>query len=289
MERDLWSRLMRAVKRLPATRPRGAVYWDREVLCVALWGALHDRPVDWACRRRNWPRQAWRRRLPDQSTMSRRLRHPEIVAQLRQLVAVLYRGQEASPIMLMDGKALELSEHSRDPDARVGRGVSGYAKGYKLHALIDERQRLLAWCVRPLNEAECVVARTLLRDAAPHLSAHALLLADASYDSNRLHLRASVLGVQMIAPRRKSGRGLSRSHRQHRSRLRSIAFTEGRGSAKRMRWFRARRGGIERFFGTLACVGGGLSHLPAWARRIHRCEIWVGAKLAVHAARLADA
>ena len=33
--------------------------------------ALYDRSINWACQRGHWPFQAWRRRLPDQSTMSR--------------------------------------------------------------------------------------------------------------------------------------------------------------------------------------------------------------------------
>jgi hypothetical protein len=46
------------------------VYDNRTVIAVLLWAALHDRPIVWACQRSSWPVQAWRRRLPDQSTMS---------------------------------------------------------------------------------------------------------------------------------------------------------------------------------------------------------------------------
>ena len=75
MERDIWTRMMAALKRLPPTRPRNAVYTHGQILAVLLWAALHDRPVSWACERGNWPMQAWRRALPDQSTMSWRSAH----------------------------------------------------------------------------------------------------------------------------------------------------------------------------------------------------------------------
>lgn len=289
MEREIWAVVTRAIKRLPPTRPRGAVYTDREVLAVVAWAALHDRPISWACKRCNWPRQAWRRRLPDQSTMSRRLRWPEVLASTDELIDIIQRRRSASSILLVDGKAIEIGEHTTDPDARIGRGVSRLAKGYKLHALIDDQRQILAWQVHPLNKAESVVAQGLLRDAADRIQPGSLLLADAAYDSNRLHLRAAVHRVQLIAPRQTPARGVTKYYRHHRSRLKSIELTEGRGSRKRNVWFRGRRTTIERFFGNLVSVGGGLSCLPAWARRLHRCRIWVAAKLVIHAARYANA
>lgn len=291
MERDIWKRLVLAINRLEPTRLRNAVYTDREILAVFFWAALHDRPISWACRRANWPMQAWRRKLPDQSTMSRRLRRPDILELLRRVLSLVQEdGVDATMLAIIDGKALELSEHTRDPDARTGRGVCGYAKGYKLHVLIDDGWRVLAWRVRPLNEAECLVAQDLLRDAARWsslgLAPHTIMLADASYDSNRLHLRAATLGVQMIAPRRKPHLGLAGNRTHHPSRLLSVRITEGDGAAARMMWIHRERDGIERYFGTLASSGGGLDHLPTWVRRLHRCERWVGAKLIINAARI---
>lgn len=79
MERELWRWVRWGLRRLPRWWPRGAVYGNREVLAVVLWAALHNRPVSWACRRDAWPMQAWRGRLPDQSTMSRRRRDPRVI------------------------------------------------------------------------------------------------------------------------------------------------------------------------------------------------------------------
>ena len=290
MERDLWRCVVAALKRVPATRPRNAVYSDRQVVAVALWAALHDRPISWACQRRNWPPQAWRRSLPDQSTMSRRLRRAEVGLVLRRALSIVQGAQKAAALLLVDGKALEVSDYSRDPDARTGYGVQGYAKGYRLHTLIDENWRVLAWRLRPLNEAECTVAQGLLRDAVrtrPSLrSSGALVLGDASYDSNRLHLRAATLGLRLLAPRRKPTHGVAQKRRHHWARLRSISITEGPGSGARQQWLAGTRAGIERFFGALASAGAGMSHLPSWVRRQHRCELWVGAKLVINAVRI---
>ena len=289
MERDIWRVVARAIKRLPRTRPRGAVYTDPEIIAVALWAALHDRPISWACKRCNWPIQAWRRQLPNQSTMSRRLRRAGILKQFRELVDVLQRRRPSTSMLFVDGKALEVSEHTQDPDALIGRGVSRFAKGYKLHALIDDQRKLLAWRVYSLNKAETVAAQGLLRDAANRLQHGAVLLADKAYDSNRLYLRAAVHRVQLVAPRKIPGRRLAADREHHRHRVQAVAVTEGPRSDGRNRWLSNCRSTIERYFGNLASVGGGLSSLPAWARRLHRCRIWVAAKLVIHTARLANA
>ncbi|MFU8829684.1 MAG: hypothetical protein ACNA8P_12785, partial [Phycisphaerales bacterium] len=68
MERELWRLIVPRIRRLPTRRPRGAVYTDKQIIAVALWAALHTRPISWACNKQNWPPQAWRRVLPDQST-----------------------------------------------------------------------------------------------------------------------------------------------------------------------------------------------------------------------------
>jgi len=288
MERDLWRGVVSALKRLPRWWPRGAVYSNVQVLAVLLWAALHDRSISWACRRRSWPVQAWRRRLPDQSSMSRRLREPRLVAELSRVLALVQRarGPAAAPLIL-DGKPLAVSAFSADPDARQGWGAGRHATGYKLHVLIDRLQRLLAWEVRPMNEAECVVAADLLREAAASgaVPRGAVALADASYDSNPLHARAAEVGVRLIAPRRRPERPLCKNRRHDPGRLASIAFTEHDPEWDHLR--RRVRPEVERYFGSLASFGGGLFGLPPWARRLHRVRLWVGAKLVLNAARQA--
>lgn len=287
MEREYWRCVVRGLKRLPRWWPRGAVYDNRQILAVLLWAALHDRSIDWARRRTSWPPQAWRRRLPNQSTMSRRLRDPRIMDDLIRVLEIVQRTMGApSKRLMLDGKPLGVSMFSADPDARLGWGAGRHQVGYKLHALIDSTQRLLAWEIHAMNEAECVVARDLLR-AAHRLGLirpGATALGDASYDANPLHQVAAEVGASLVAPRRRPDQSVSVSRRHHPGRLRSIELTEGdlRGAAK----LRAERATIERFFGSLAAFGGGLFALPTWVRRIHRVRLWVGAKLILNAARI---
>ena len=92
MEHGLWRVITSALKRLPRWWPRGGVYDNRAVLAVLLWAALHERSVHWACQRSSWPVQAWRRRLPNQSTMSRRLRDTRVVEDLNRLLVIIQRG-----------------------------------------------------------------------------------------------------------------------------------------------------------------------------------------------------
>jgi hypothetical protein len=285
MERELWRWIVRGLKRLPRWWPRGGVYDNRCVLAVLLWAALHDRSVAWACRRGAWPVQAWRRQIPDQSTMSRRLRDPRVWADLVRLVAVVNRslGPARGPL-IVDGKPLAVSAFSADPDATEGWGAGRHALGYKLHALVDSTQRLLAFEVRPMNEAECTCAAGLLAQAAAAgVLAPGTLLGDASYDSNPLHRAAAGVGLRLIAPRRRPDLGLCRNRKHHPARLEAIRFTEHDPAWEPLR--KRVRTTVERFFGSLASFGGGLCALPTWARRLHRVRAWVAAKLVINAAR----
>jgi len=286
MERELWRWITWGLKRLPRRWPTRGVYDNRAVLAVLLWSALHDRPICWACRRSSWPVQAWRRSLPNQSTMSRRLRDPNLQRDLQRLGAVLQRRlPQPDATLIVDGKPLPVSGFTTDPQAANGWASSGYARGYKLHALIDQARQVLAWEVRPMNDSEQAVACELVKRAAAlrPLAAETRLLADANYDSRHLYAAASEQNVRLIAPRRAPGTGLDKNRSCHPHRLDAIAMLEN--DARRAQHFKARRSTIERFFGALATLGGGLCALPPWARRLHRVSAWVGAKLVLYTAR----
>jgi len=284
IERELWKHIVAALKRLPPTRPRNACFTDPQILAVFLWAALHDRPTSWACDRGNWPMQAWRRALPNQSTMSRRLRTDSLRATLD---AVLARVQQRFPdgrVLFTDGKAFAVSNFTSDPDAANGRSTGGFARGYRLHIVTDDRDRVHGWDVRPMNQAESVTSREIVR-TMPMPRRARLLLGDAGYDSNKLYDASAARGVRLVVPRRKPGRGLGQQ-RHHRHRLQAIALFEQRGGwmsefLKKKRWQ------IERFFAGLVTSGVGAGELPTWVRRLHRVRLWVGAKLVINAARIA--
>lgn len=286
MERELWRWVTWGLKRLPRWWPRGAVYDNRIVLAILLWAALHERSINWACQRRNWPVQAWRRALPDQSTMSRRLRDPRVFEDLVRLLAIVQR--TLGPVkgtLIVDGKPLAVSRFTGDPDAKAGWGAGQHSIGYKLHALIDQSQRLLAFEIAAMNEAECTCARELLARAAAGglIPRDGILLGDASYDSNPLHHAAAATGLRLIAPRRRPELAIDPNRKHHPARLEAIRFTEHDPAWEPLR--KRVRTTVERFFGTLASFGGGLWSLPTWVRRLHRVRIWVAAKLVLNAAR----
>lgn len=287
MEREIWRRVVAALRSIPPTRPRNAVYTDRQIAAVFLWAALHDRPIDWACKRKNWPMQAWRRALPDQSTMSRRLRHSEMHDLLWSLLQRVQRHFGAGEVLVADGKPLELSEHTGDPDAARGRGAGRYAKGYKLHLMLDSSVRAIrGYQVHPLNVSEPTTMAAILDCSRTEVACGSRLLGDRIFDSNTLHAAAANRGCQLIAPRKRPY--TSTGHRRHHPhRYESIRLTEG---VDRCIWDQVlspQRVQIERFFGAMSAAGGGLFALPPWVRRLHRVRLWVAAKLVINATQIA--
>ena len=119
MERELFVRLIGLLDALPQVRrrpPKGK-YTDRDIVLVWLWAVLHDRPIDWACRRENWPWHDRKRPLPSGSTMSRRLRDPaiaDLVKRLLRSMRVVCR--DGSMTLIVDGKPLTVSGNSADRD-----------------------------------------------------------------------------------------------------------------------------------------------------------------------------
>lgn len=288
MDRGLWTLIARSLRMVPRRRPARGRYSNRDVLAVLFWAALHDRSIDWACRRSSWPASAWRRALPDQSTMSRRLRDERLLDEINTVIARLQRGLPRGSTLIVDGKPLPVSMFTADPEARLGWGAGRHRHGYKLHAIIDETFRLIAWAIRSMNEAECVVAAQMIATADPAEVAGKTLLADASYDSNRLHAACESAGVRLVAPRRRPDKQLCKNRRHHEARLASIGLFERGQDEPMARMHRRVRPVVERFFGVLATWGGGLWGLPAWARRLRRVTLWTAAKLALDAARRAQ-
>ena len=275
MERDIWGWLVPLVQRFaPATaNGRFTFEWSHIVLTFC-WAVLHTRPVYWACHPANWPDELRPPRLPTPATMSRRLRHPAVLSTLRQIVQHLQRGVGRGLCASIDGKPFPVARHSRDPDARFGRGAGGLAKGYKLHLICGENQRIEAFAIHPLNVDEWVVARELVS----HARLLGYLLADANYDDNQLHACCAARGLQLVAPRRRKG-GLGH-RRQQPARLRAIEMLEHSWTGFGPQLHRQRRG-IERTFGNWTGCSYGAFTIPPWGRRLPRVQRWLTASLAI--------
>ena len=69
MERELWPRLYHLVMEVGRTlRLLDVTFQPHIIVLVFLWAALHDRPVSWACREKNWATTTLRpARLPSPS------------------------------------------------------------------------------------------------------------------------------------------------------------------------------------------------------------------------------
>jgi hypothetical protein len=288
MELELWADLSQAISavgRRLAPRPRDA-HPTARVVRVHLWSALHDRPTAWACDPKNWDARTRPDALPDQSTMSRRMRRADFEPFL-DLVRARLGGRPAAAGLLrvVDGKPLELPNHTTDRDARWGRGVSRTAVGYKLHAICSAGNPLPdAFVVTPLDRCEKRMALRMVPRVGGGGGGY--LLGDAHYDASWLFDGCRGHGHQLVCPRAKPGTGLGH-HYQSPDRRRAVDLLEPPGGIARFGpSLYARRTDVERAFGNMASFGGGLATLPPWVRRIWRVRRWVWAKLLINAARI---
>jgi hypothetical protein len=254
---------------------------DEDIVKVYYWSVIHDRPVDWACCRSNWPIHARKKKLPSGSTMSRRLRTKSVIALLDAVEQRVTRPQGARLFWMIDGKPLTIGGCSKDRQAGYGRAAASKAKGYKLHALVADNGSLAQWRVAPMNKDERVMATRILKSA----SIQGYITADANYDSNQLHQICDARGnCQFLTPRR-YGPGKKVGHRaQSPGRLRSIALLENPDPVFGKQLMKD-RSTIERCFARMVSWGGGLTHLPPWVRTHRRVRRWVQAKLVLTALR----
>jgi hypothetical protein len=287
MEGELFGALYRAVQAEAKNfvRAKRVQFSDAFIVLVFFWAVLHDRPIDWACNRRHWPKDSTWDSLPSGATMSRRLQSYCCVM----LIAGLYHRLRAlRPPTLglcrrIDTKPLVVGGFAKDRDAKRGYATGGLARGYKLAVAWGNGLVPDAVIVAPLNVSDqssgmSLVDHLLQDDAA----ATGYLLADATHDSNPLHEHGAARSFQWLTPRKQPGTGLG--HCSHSAaRLRSIDMLEGPSRFGRDLY--RRRGDIERDLGHLCSFGGGLQSLPSWVRHPLRVVRWVLAKLILNALR----
>jgi Transposase DDE domain len=284
MELELWSETSAAISAIAGSWERHSRDQHPTALIVRVyhWAALHDRPIGWACKPGNWKPSVRPATLPDQSTMSRRARRADFMAFLQRVGERLNGKTKPMPVKVIDGKPLELPNHSTDRDAAWGRGVSRMSIGYKIHAVFSGNPMPDAVAITPLNICEKQMAKRLI----PRIGGYGYLLSDAHYDASWLFDFCHHHRHQLLCPRGKPGTGEGH-HYISEHRRRAIAMLE---IPKPVSTFGtdlyARRTDIERDFAQLTCFGAGLSALPTWVRRIWRVRHWVMNKLLINAARI---
>jgi hypothetical protein len=299
MDRELWASVLRAIRCAAAQvgwngGRRRPVYPNWLIVAMYVWSAWHDRTLCWACRRGSYGSLFRPRALPSVSQFSRRVRSADC-QRILQLThdAFAQRGRPAH-VAVVDGKALPVSPVSRDRGARRGRISGAFARGYKLHALVNEACRIVVWSVTGLGGDEKTVARVALLPHAPPMAAGAVVLADSNYDSAPLHRdaagQAGTAGAWLVHPLRGQrltrGRFRARELRQMPASRRALVRAWEERPAL-VRWALRWRNQVERVFAVLTCTGGGLAALPAWVRGLERVRRWVGTKIILYNARLA--
>jgi hypothetical protein len=252
-------------------------YSDANIILIELFRVAHHLSAVEALRRQRWP--LWARRVvrfPSRSQFNRRIKRAAIQAGIERVSAHFRAQLPRTNEKACDGKPLLVGGFSKDPDAKRGKAPGGWARGYKMHAIVDAGGAVEGWKITPLNAGEGPVARELVTEVDLGGS---LLRGDGNYDSVALYEAVEQAGGRLLAPRRKPGTGLG-SHRQHPHRLQSIEeleqAPEGRKAHDRHRIR------VEQIFGRLTTVCFGLWGLPAHVRRLERVERWVRAKLALY-------
>jgi hypothetical protein len=272
--RSLYHRLLGSAS---ARGLRRGKFGDGVIVLIYFLGVLRHRSPRWAADHRNWP--LWLCRVlpcPSYSQLIRRLK-TDSTRQLIDQINIEHRGRlSRSGLKFCDGKPLVVGGFSKDPDAHWGKVPDAWAKGYKLHAMVDSLGAIEAFEVTALNAGEPTVACRLTRQ----MDLNAVVIrADANYDSNRLYATVSARGGRLIAPRCKPGRGLGHGA-HHPDRLRAITELEGDSDA--LRTHRRLRVAVEQRFAHLTNLPFGLSPLPNFVRRMARVKLWLLAKITLY-------
>lgn len=271
--RELYQIIKREARRLPRPRRRFQ-YSDALIAAMFFWAAWHDRPQCWAAQRTSYHGLFRPRRLPSNSEFNRRVRSARFAQLLMQIFDALLPPAAPGAALVLDARPLPVGACSKDQAAQPGRVYCGFARGYRVHALVNANGFVVAFRLTSMNAAEPDVALDMLQEAAPGDT----VLTDGVNDSARLYEAAEARGVCFRArPRKNAAQG----HRpQSAARLRGIADWRTHATE-----FERRRDAIERVFGWQSSFGGGLAPLPAWVRTPARTYRWVAAKLTIYHVR----
>jgi hypothetical protein len=269
----LYHEIKRQARRLP--RPRRAFDYSDALICAMFfWTVWHDRPQCWGCWRDSYGRLFRPRKLPSVSEFNRRIRSERFATLLDAVCRAWAPMPQAGDQCVLDARPLVVGPCTKDRAARAGRVYGGFARGYRLHALVDENGLVFAWKLTSLNVGEPVAALHLL----PQAPAGITVRSDGVNDAAKLYEAAESRRITFMArPRKNAGKG---HVRQSAARLRGIERWQA-APAENVR----RRGTVERAFAWQSSFGGGLAPLPAWVRTPPRVTRWVAAKLTIYHVR----
>lgn len=284
MDKDVWQVLRNAIRSADRSVPRVGrrpQFSDRLIVQMYFWTVAHDRPRCFAAKRENYSTIFRPRRLPSYSQFCRRLHEPRVLAMIEHVHHRLAASPQPVSLAFIDGKALPVSESSKDPDARTGRGHGKFSRGYKLHALVSADGRIQCFAVRPMNDAEPRVSREVI---FPLLAPGVVVIGDGNYDSKFLYEIARERGAWFFAPPKQAPQQRRSWKKTNAARREAVEVWEQQPELARKVY--KLRTEIERVFSRLSCYGGGLAPLPAWVRRLDRVTLWVMAKIVLYHARL---
>jgi hypothetical protein len=303
MDQTIWATIVAALDRALSAVPafgRRPVYSDRLIVMLLLWAVWHDRCLSWVCMRGHFNSLFRPRQLPSISRFSRRVKGERVQAVLQHMHNNLAVAGTVCPFGLLsyiDGKPMLVSPVSKDPDAKRGKISGGFAKGYKLHAYVNEHRRVLVWSLMPLNTDEKLVATELiqhlplgLNDTPTSLAWSApLTLGDSNFDSANLHrafaqrqrhLLAPLRGEKFVGPKGRAPGTLADMGPRRRE---VVELWQNHPALARH--VLQNRNNIEGTFSvmSLAC---GMDRLPGFVRRLERVRRWMGCKVILYHSRL---
>lgn len=270
-----------AANRNVPRKGRKPVYTDCLIVKMYFWSVYNDRPLRWASDRKNLKGAMRCREIPSYSQFCKRLKTERIQAMINRVNERMAASDKPVSLAFIDGKPMPVSESTRDPDARNGRGNGRFSRGYKVHALGDEHGRIMAFHVTGMNAGEPTVARKHL---VSHVPPGTLVLADGNYDGQHLYTEIGARDATLLTPLK----GNKRTEQAYRNTTpeRRAAMERWRDEPEQTRKLMTKRSQIERIFSAISCFGGGLQPLPSWVRRLERVTRWITAKIAIYHARL---
>lgn len=270
----MYHRLIHSSSGIP--RP-GETFSDGLVALIFLYACLSDRSPRWACDKAHWPLWARRVEFPGYSQLMKRLKRPEVGRLIGTVDAELRGRLPSGHDKVCDGKPLVVGGFSKDPDARRGHVPRGWARGYKLHVIVDKSSgKIDAFDVTPLSGGEPTATLAMLEKVDLR---GATLRGDSNYDSNPLYAAVADAGGRLIAPRKKPFTALGH-HPNHPDRVRAIRHLELGDLV--LEEHETHRIAVEQRLAHLTNLPFGLFSLPNFVRRLHRVKPWIAGKILLY-------